>query len=302
MDNKVRRGSIVGPVILIGLGIIFLLNNQGILPWSVWEVILRLWPVLLIALGLDLLLGRRSIWGSLLALILTLAVLAAALWLSGARTEPGKILQTEDIKELLNGAKQAKIILAPAIGTLRIRAAAQSATLALGEIHHGRNEEVRRNFSLDDKTATFILRSRAGLGPIIGGWGDEGWDIQLAPHVPLDLETRLGVGDSELDLAGMKVNNLEVRMGVGRTLVALPSQGRFQARIHGGVGETVVVIPSRLESHIQVKTGLGSSHLAPVFERKGNDYYSPGYDRAKDRVDLEVNQALGNISIRRSGE
>ena len=65
-----RRGSLVGPVILLGLGIVFLLNNLGVLEWSVWEVIFRLWPVLLIAAGLDFLIGRRSVWGSLLALVL----------------------------------------------------------------------------------------------------------------------------------------------------------------------------------------------------------------------------------------
>ena len=81
MKEKHRRGSLVGPMILIALGVVFLLNNLGILPWSIWEVILRLWPILLIGIGLDLLLGRRSVLGSLLALILTFLILAGALWL-----------------------------------------------------------------------------------------------------------------------------------------------------------------------------------------------------------------------------
>jgi len=68
MEQRRWRGSLVGPIILIGLGIVFLLNNLGLLSWSVWEVILRLWPILLIAIGLDILLGRRwaccsSPWG-----------------------------------------------------------------------------------------------------------------------------------------------------------------------------------------------------------------------------------------------
>jgi len=29
--------SLVGPLILIGLGVIFLLNSLGMLAWSVWE-------------------------------------------------------------------------------------------------------------------------------------------------------------------------------------------------------------------------------------------------------------------------
>ena len=59
MDERKRnrRGGLIGPLILIGLGVVFLLNNLGILDWSIWEILLRLWPVLLVAAGLDLILG-----------------------------------------------------------------------------------------------------------------------------------------------------------------------------------------------------------------------------------------------------
>ena len=53
MSERKRRSSLIGPTILIGLGIVFLLNNMGILDWNVWEVIFRLWPVLIIAAGLS---------------------------------------------------------------------------------------------------------------------------------------------------------------------------------------------------------------------------------------------------------
>ncbi|MFQ5812923.1 MAG: LiaI-LiaF-like domain-containing protein [Anaerolineae bacterium] len=69
MDEPKRRVSLVGPVILIGLGVIFLLSNMGLLAWSVWEVIFRLWPILLVALGLEIILSRLSAWGSLLAIV-----------------------------------------------------------------------------------------------------------------------------------------------------------------------------------------------------------------------------------------
>jgi len=66
-----RKVSLVWPLILIGLGIIFLLNNLGALDWDVWFLIVRLWPLLLIAVGLDVLLGRRAgIWAALTVFII----------------------------------------------------------------------------------------------------------------------------------------------------------------------------------------------------------------------------------------
>lgn len=75
-----RREAIVLPLLLIAAGVILLLKNLGHLPWTVWELLAKLWPVLLIALGLDILFGRSALrWalGIALALLVALAVLLA---------------------------------------------------------------------------------------------------------------------------------------------------------------------------------------------------------------------------------
>jgi hypothetical protein len=75
MSSRYYRPGLVGPVLLIGLGILFLLENLGLLAWNIWEVAFRLWPLLFIAWGLELMLGRRSAWGAAVAFILILLIL-----------------------------------------------------------------------------------------------------------------------------------------------------------------------------------------------------------------------------------
>lgn len=70
--------SLLGPLLLIGAGVVFLLNNLGVLPWGVWETLGRLWPLFLIAIGIDLVVGRRKPLISLL-IILGLVVVGVAL-------------------------------------------------------------------------------------------------------------------------------------------------------------------------------------------------------------------------------
>jgi len=190
-------------VILIGLGVIWLLNNLGMLEWSVWEVIFRLWPVLLVAVGLDLLLGRRSIWGSLLALVLTLAILAGVLWLFMVGMGTGGAFASEDVRQALDGATQAEVVIAPAVGTLHIEALSESANLIEGAICLGSGERTTPEFAVEGETATFTLRSEGvTFGPFIGSWDDQrGWDLGLNPDVPLQLEISLGVGQSDVDSA-----------------------------------------------------------------------------------------------------
>lgn len=300
-----RRGGLVGPVILIGLGVVFLLNNLGMLPWSVWGVILRLWPVLLVAAGLDLLLGRRSVWGSLLALVLTLALLAGIVWLFWTGILPRQPTTTEKVNQALDGATRAEVVIAPAVGTLHLEPLAASDDLVSGTIHPLRGEQVKREFTMQDGTAKFALRSEGAFGPFIpfaGGWGGRWeWDLGLNPGVPLALEVSMGTGQSELDLSGLQVSGLDVNMGLGQTTVVLPDEGRFQVKIDAAVGQTIVVIPAGLEARIRVSTGIAGRQLPAGYRQQDDVYISPGYAAAEDRVDLEVSQAIGNISIQHAG-
>ena len=59
MENKGYR-SLFWPLVLIGVGVIWLLGNLGVISWTNLTVLFRLWPLLLIAIGLDLLIGRQS--------------------------------------------------------------------------------------------------------------------------------------------------------------------------------------------------------------------------------------------------
>src|SRR5512140_2756259 len=62
LDSFWQGHGYVGGMLFIGLGGIFLLNNLGYLPGvSVWDVVLRFWPLLIVAIGLDLIIGRRRV-------------------------------------------------------------------------------------------------------------------------------------------------------------------------------------------------------------------------------------------------
>ena len=53
-----RRGGIVWPVLLILIGGVLLLQNLGLLSWSLWASLWRLCPVILILVGLEMLIGH----------------------------------------------------------------------------------------------------------------------------------------------------------------------------------------------------------------------------------------------------
>ena len=51
-EKEDRRGMVIGGLIVLGIGLVFLLGNLGIIPY-----IDQTWPLILVVIGLALLIG-----------------------------------------------------------------------------------------------------------------------------------------------------------------------------------------------------------------------------------------------------
>jgi hypothetical protein len=299
MERRERRGSLVGPIILIGLGLVFLFNNLGMVNWDVWDIIARFWPILLIAIGLDILIGRRSILGSLLAVVITLVVVGAGLWLITSQVAPGPALTVESIDQSLEGATLADVTIGFGAGALRVGVSPEGSSLIAGKVALGQGEHLVRDFRKSGDTAVFTLRSEGfPLFPFAGRWNaDRLWDLRLSPEVPLRLSINTGVGESTLDMARLKLTELDLHAGVGKVTLTLPGRGQVQANINGGIGEVIVRIPAGMAARVHATAGLGDSQVMGNYQRQGGVFVSPGYDTAENRVDLEVKGGIGKITV-----
>lgn len=300
-ERPPRRGGLVAPAILIALGILFLLNNLGLLSWAIWPAILRLWPLLLIAIGLDLLFGRRSAIGSLLAALLVLAALGAAIWWSDAWVGAGTPLSSQTLSQPLGGAKRATVEIGLGAGTLRLGAQSEADGLMTGTVAHGPSDQVQRDFAISGDTATFKLQAvRQGgwVGPLrLRNGGELVWDLRLNPDVPLRLDLSTGAGAATLDLTHLNVAELNVSTGVGTTMLNLPQRGSLHANVSGGVGDTTISIPAGVAARISASTGLGQVHITGNFQRQDNVYVSPNYETAADHMDLAISGGIGSVTV-----
>jgi hypothetical protein len=68
-QERKRSGDFFGAAIIILIGLVLLLNNFGVLPWSVWTQLWRFWPVLLIVAGIQMLGGNSSLVESLVSIV-----------------------------------------------------------------------------------------------------------------------------------------------------------------------------------------------------------------------------------------
>ncbi|MFN2290260.1 MAG: LiaI-LiaF-like domain-containing protein [Anaerolineae bacterium] len=301
MDERRSRGvSIFGPLLVITIGVILLLNTMGILDWSIWWQLLRLWPILLVAAGLDLLIGRRSFLGSLVAAILIMAILGLAVWFVVSDTVELGTFTTEQIRQPLGEATRAQVIIDPGVGVLQVEALPEAANLVEGEVHLTSGERIEQDFSVIGGQATYELRTaERSFGPFNWSWSDRRvWDLGFSPRPTLALEADLGAGEAILDLTSLTVSNLRVDVGLGRLEITLPAEGQLEGNLEGAIGQTLIIVPQGMAVRIQADTGLAGRDIPAGWQQDGDVISSPGYDTAENRTELQVGQAIGLLEVR----
>jgi len=294
-----RRPGLVGPVVLIGLGGVLLMNNLGLLGWGVWAALAQLWPLLLVALGLELMLRRRMPVAGLVIPLAFVALAGLALWWSGA-WRGGIGLEAVAIQQPLAGAERADVTLAVGVGELRLAAMQEPEGLIAGTVRATPGMQPAASASVRDGVAVYRLEQRGGA--TAWSWSARGpdarWDLRLSREVPLRLTLDTGAGTTVADLSGLQIAALEVNSGVGTIDLTLPQAGALNGTVNGGIGQTTVTIPRGVAARLTIHHGLGDVRAPGGYIHRGEVYESPDYARAAQRVDLVINGGLGEIAIR----
>jgi hypothetical protein len=307
MKERQYHPSLVGPILLIAAGVLLLLNQTGQLPWAIWGTLWRFWPVILILVGLEVVIGVSGsrllyVLGVFFAIAILGALILYAVYVGGPGARPQQAARTETIAQPLNDADRASAQMQFGVGTLNVGALVDSPNLAEGLIEHGRQSRgVKQTVTGTGGHLSYTLSGDAG--PFSCWWpgdrGGERWSIDLTPRIPLDIEVKAGVGDLNLDLSQLAVTKLDVGSGIGDTTVDFPAAaGRTTAVVQAAIGDMTVRIPDGVGAKVTFSKLLASVDVRdPRFVRSGDGYATSDYDTAPNRLDLEIKLVIGSIAI-----
>ncbi len=302
LDGFLRRGGLVGSSLIIAVGIVFLLSNYGFLIVNVWEVVIRLWPLLLIAIGFDVFIGRRSLWASLVGLFVILAIFAGALWAFGTGIARGQTVTGQQFSQPVGSAAHASVKIEPGAASLRLASLGTSDNLLAGTIATNKGQSVVKDFSQSGNDVSLTLRTNgANFYYLPTGPNQWNWDLGLNPEIPMNLVVNLGAGNANMNLKDLKVDSISMDMGVGNTTLILPSTGQYTARINGAIGKLEIEIPQGLGVQIKADTGLANVNLPANLQEQNGLYTSTDYSSSDNRVDLTLDMAIGNVTVRNAG-
>jgi hypothetical protein len=301
-------------LIIISVGILLLLSNLGIISGHSWHVLWRLWPVLLIALGLDVLIGQRSTIGAIISGVLMVALLGGALavailapsipGLAGLtqQAEP----QTEHVEHPLGGVERASVSIdwTGAPGTLD--ALRDSPNLIEADVVY--RGDLIFDVDVRDDQADVKLDSVLS-GPWFGlpewrSWREEQWDVKLSPEVKLSLALDTGSGTYEFDLSELQVSALSLDSGSGAVALTLPASTSFDALIDSGSGPLAIAVPKDVGARVVLDDGSGIFDPGERFrlvegEPDGDGIWETrDFGTAEHTILIEIDQGSGPVRIR----
>lgn len=262
MDNRPSHyRSFFWPIVLIGVGLIWLLANMGWIGTPNLAVLARLWPLLLIAAGLDLLIARRApLVGALIGLLTLAAVIALLLAGPSLGLAPETNVRTDRYNAPTAGTSAAQVRLDLWSDPATVGAVSDPNNLIEIEATHTGEIDFR---SSGEAEKTIQVSHRSGDSTFWFGIGqDLHTDIRLSPQVPLNLFINVGSGSARLNLTELQLTALEVDGGSGSSDLNLPAGGEgYDARVQSSSGSMDIAIPDGAQVTLRLDTGSGSVTL-----------------------------------------
>ncbi len=323
MTTRQRLSHLIGPILLVVVGLILLFYNLGVISTSLWDTLIGLWPLLVIAVAAGMILEGGSLFfpltlialalgflvanfdfvdwdmGDLLSKLWPLLLVAVGLDVLVVSRLRGVETHTEEILQPLGNATSADIKIESGIGRLQLGAGVTATALVSGAAVLGPNEHLKQTFNMHGSEARIKIKQDVPWNYFFtGGWlSERRWDLSLNTSVPTRIKIDGGIGDRTIDLRSLNLTQLKVDGGIGALTLTLPAQGRLQTKIDGGIGDKTILIPTGMAARIRIDSGLGHSQVRGNYTQQGSTYTSPNYEAAPHRVDLDIDHGIGSLTI-----
>ncbi len=298
-----RASGITGAVILITIGVLFLLKNLGYVHFS-WLDLLRFWPVILILIGLDLVVGRRGVFGSLIMTVLALVIIGGIIWaVSTERVTFGTgNTVAGTFNQELGDADALEVTLRLGALDTTVGATAESQYAAQGNYTSDPEYQLSTRYEVRDGTGHLTLSQNTPptvTFPFDSTDYTASLDLQINETVPLDLILEANAGRVTLDLRDLNLRSVTVKAGVGDLDLKLPDQGQIDITIEAALGTLTISLPDNMEAYVDIGAALGGLDLPTRFEKLStNQWQTPGYsDSAPDRVWVRIQSGMGSVTI-----
>lgn len=294
--------------ILVALGVLFILNNLNFLDFNWWGIF-RLWPMLLVLLGVTLLPIKNSI-----KIVLTLILLAVTITLLIANTSffhpktyhfnwdwSDNSEQSYDRGDQYFYEPFDKSI---SEATLKMEAVAgefivYDITSRLIEfeqdgnigpyVFSSRKNDKHQSINLSLKNARF--HPRRLINEV---------EIKLNPNPVWNIYIESGAAKIDLDVTKFKTKNIDIEGGASSVYIKIGDlYSKTDISISSGASAITIVIPEDSGCELSTRTILSSKNFEDFIRLERGLYQTENFDDARNKVFINIEAAVTSLKVRR---
>jgi hypothetical protein len=311
---------------LILLGILFLGKEWGWLHIN-WHAISRLWPLLLIYLGLVALLGKTNRSATVITIVLlciaipTVIVRSCQEKVGDAFDHNGIHIDMDDddddhdnkddddkdyafkgskqnLVEPMNASiKSATLNFSGGAAEFDIKETSKDLVEADADLDFG-NISLKKTGDADSPKIDFALKGKTN-NINIDDDNHNKVNLKLNPAVIWDMNFEFGAGKADFDLSQYKVKNLSIKTGLTETDVKLGDKtDNLDVKIESGLTDIEFQVPETVGCRIDIDGGLNDKDFDGFIQKNGH-WETPNFDKSTKKINLKFEGGLQSLKVRR---
>ena len=289
-------------IFLLGLGAVWLLANLGFLNFNIFSALFKLWPLIFVVVGINLIFKENSLikgltWLAFLIILMlysTFGNLEAPKfngnWSFG--TDQNKTAQ--HVEELMHtGLKSGSVKIDS--GAVQLNVQDENDKLIVVD-----TDEKAINYNIDynssgDK-ADININNKV---PNIIGSTKNNLDIKLNDQVIWDISMDSGASNGNIDLSKLKIRNLDINAGAVNYSFKLGGNVPVtDISMDSGASNYEFDIPSDVGVRVKLDGALNNTNFTELgWAKNGSTYESPNYKDAKSKINIKADIGVAKFKI-----
>lgn len=281
-----------GGLILIVIGILLLLFNMGYIDFNVFTSFFDLWPLLLIAIGINIIFKNNRVisyitWGLFLVIIIVFSIFTQDV-------SNTKIGSSDIVIEKFPETKYGSLNLD--IGASEIIMNSTDKDLLSAQLR-GRQLDFNERYKNNKETAIMNFQSRKFKVRGIERHNTL-YDFYLNKDVIWDIDFDLGAVSCEMNLEHIPVRKIDLDSGASDLTFILGNKHDLDFEIDTGASNINIIIPADVGLKIEIDSALSNSNIKDMnLIHRGDYFISQNYDDANITINLDIDMGLGNINF-----
>jgi len=294
-------------VLFITIGALFLLGNLGYIDWSIFKALYYLWPLILVAVGVNIVFNNHVFVRIVTFVLLVSALVVFGINFNGIVDHPkwrmnidfDETYETVSYEEAFNDVTT-KGELKVNLGAGNVNISSIDDVLYKAEIP-GRIAKAEVNYSKSKKKAIVKIENDKNflISPSLFNGDNHTYDIELNENVKWEMDIQTGAVDADLNLQELIVEFIDIDTGAGDLLVKLGDLSDLtEVSIDAGAGDVTIEIPENVGVLADVDGGIHDISLNGGDWIKENDQYkSSNYEEASSKVRINMDLGVGDVNI-----